>query len=202
MDKRKTSQFAAVILAAGASSRFGSPKILIEWNEEILIHLLCRNALEMGLSPVRLVLGAYLEDPKTAVGDLPVEIIVNEHWKDGMGVSLKKGVENLPVSCEGAFLILGDMPYLDRDLISALISTSGGDVVKPVYNGKPGHPVLWRCSAFPNLLSLKAGQSPRQALFGLTVKKVDWDKSYILNDIDSKEDYDAMKKTMGLSNSQ
>ena len=194
MSENSLSQYAAVILAAGASSRFGSPKILLEWNEEVLVYSLCRKSLDAGLSPVRLVLGAYLDEPRKAINDLPVEIVVNPQWQQGMGSSFKQGIENLSDECRGVFLILGDMPYLEADLLKALILEPDADVVMPVFQGKRGHPVLWKRSALSQLNALMPNQSPRDALKGLRVKDVEWKNCMILNDIDTKEDLERIKK--------
>ena len=194
MSENNLSQYAAVILAAGASSRFGSPKILLKWNEEALVHFLCRKSLEAGLTPVRLVLGAYLDEPREAIRELPVEILVNSDWQQGMGSSFKQGIENLPDECKGVFLILGDMPYLVSDLLKALISEPDADVVMPIFQGKRGHPVLWRRRAFSQLNALEPDQSPRDALKSLRVKVVEWKNCMILNDIDTKEDLKRIKK--------
>ncbi len=185
--------YSAVILAAGASSRFGSPKILLEWECEPLVHYLCRKAIEIGLSPVRLILGPYIKKASETINDLPVEVIINSRWQDGMSQSFKCGVINLPVNCNGVVMILADQPYLDKCLVSSLISTTEADVVIPTYKGEKGHPVLWRKQVFSRIQKLKPHQPPREALKNINIKYVDWDNPLIIKDIDTVEDYSEIK---------
>lgn len=185
--------YAAVILAAGESSRFGSPKILLEWKGEPLIHYLCRKTVEIGLNPVRLVLGAHIKKAREIVHDLPVEVILNSRWQDGMSQSFKCGVINLPADCNGVVMILADQPYLDKRLISTLISMTEADVVIPTYKGEKGHPVLWGKQVFSRIQKLKPHQPPREALKNINVKYVDWDNPLILKDIDTVEDYSEIR---------
>ena len=192
--KHPFQNYAAVILAAGESSRFGSPKILLEWEGEPLIKYLCRKTVEIGLSPVRLILGAYIKKTREIVNDLPVEVIINTRWQDGMSQSFKCGVTNLPTNCHGALMILADQPYLDKRLISTLISTTEADVVIPTYKEEKGHPVLWRKQAFSQIQKLKPHQPPREALKNINVKYVEWENPLILKDIDTVEDYSELKR--------
>ena len=191
--KHAFQNYAAVILAAGESTRFGSPKILLEWEGEPLIHYLCRKTIEIGLSPVCLILGAYIKKTREIVNDLPVEVIINSRWQDGMSQSFKCGVTGLPVNCHGALMILADQPYLDNHLISTLISATAADVVIPTYKGEKGHPVLWRKKAFSQIQKLKPHQPPREALKNINVKYVEWENPLILKDIDTAEDYSELK---------
>ena len=185
--------YAAVILAAGESSRFGSPKILLEWKGEPLVHYLCKKTIEIGLNPVRLILGAHIKKAHEFVHDLPVEVIINSRWQDGMSQSFISGVINLPANCNGVVMILADQPYLDKGLIDKLISTTEAAVVIPTYKGEKGHPVLWRKQTFSQIQKLKPHQPPREALKGINVQFVDWDSPLILKDIDTVEDLSEMK---------
>lgn len=191
--ERPFQHYAAVILAAGESSRFGSPKILLEWNNEPLIHYLCRKTTEFGLNPVRLVLGAHINQAREIVRELPVEVIINSRWQDGMSQSFKCGLISLPADCNGVVMILADQPYLDKQLINTLISTTEADVVIPTYKGEKGHPVLWRKQVFSQIQKLKPHQPPREVLKNINVKYIDWDNSLILKDIDTMEDYSEIK---------
>ena len=89
---------AGVILAAGASSRLGTPKQLLRYRGETLLHRAARLALAAGLEPVHVVLGCNAPAVGAALEELRgrVTAVVNEDWQAGMGSSLARGIASLP----------------------------------------------------------------------------------------------------------
>ncbi|MCC6301152.1 MAG: putative selenium-dependent hydroxylase accessory protein YqeC [Anaerolineales bacterium] len=85
-------RIAGIVLAAGESSRFGEPKQLLDWRGEPFVHAVARKALDAGLSPVVVVVGANANRVRDAVHDLDVEVVMNEEWRDGQASSIKAGV--------------------------------------------------------------------------------------------------------------
>ena len=91
---------AAVILAAGSSSRLGTAKQLLRYRGETLLHRAVRLALETGLHPVHVVLGSHAAAVGEALADLRARVtpVVNDDWQAGMGSSLAHGIASLPAA--------------------------------------------------------------------------------------------------------
>jgi nicotine blue oxidoreductase len=129
----------AVVLAAGASSRYGtSPPKQVELLPRVLA------ALEQSpVDGVVVVAGAHA---------LPVESIDCPEWERGPGASLRCGLGALPDTCEAALAVLADGPDLDPRAVARVVEswrTEGGDVVAASYGGVRLHPVLLARSAWP-----------------------------------------------------
>src|SRR5689334_9322503 len=101
-----------VVLAAGASSRLGRPKQLVEWRGETLVHRAARLAVESGLGPVRVVTGARAEDVSRAVAALPVTCVHNPRAEEGIASSIRQGLTGV----DTAVLVLTcDQPLLTAE---------------------------------------------------------------------------------------
>ena len=134
----------AVVLAAGASSRYGTspPK-----QQELLPHVLAALGRATSLDGVLVVAGAHALDL-----DAGVDVVQCPDWERGPGASLRCGLGALPPGAEAAVVVLADGPDLDPRAIDRLIETwrrDGGDVVAATYGGVRLHPVLLARSAWP-----------------------------------------------------
>jgi CTP:molybdopterin cytidylyltransferase MocA len=132
----------AVVLAAGASSRYGTspPK-----QQELLPHVLAALRRAATLDGVLVVAGAHAID-------IDAEVVQCPDWERGPGASLRCGLEALPASAEAAVVVLADGPDLDPRAIDRLIESwrrEGGDVVAATYGGVRLHPVLLARSSWP-----------------------------------------------------
>jgi CTP:molybdopterin cytidylyltransferase MocA len=132
----------AVVLAAGASSRYGTspPK-----QQELLPHVLAALRRAATLDGVVVVAGAHAID-------IDAEVVQCPDWERGPGASLRCGLEALPASAEAAVVVLADGPDLDPKAIDRLIESwrrEGGDVVAATYGGVRLHPVLLARSSWP-----------------------------------------------------
>ena len=132
----------AVVLAAGASSRYGTspPK-----QQELLPDVLAALGRAASLDGVLVVAGAHDLD-------VDAEVVQCPDWERGPGASLRCGLEALPASAEAAVVVLADGPDLDPRAIDRLIESwrrEGGDVVAATYGGVRLHPVLLARSAWP-----------------------------------------------------
>jgi molybdenum cofactor cytidylyltransferase len=146
---RATSGVAAVILAAGASTRFGSPKQLARVGERTMLETVVGIAREAGLDPVLAVVPAGLPVPAEAV---PVP---NHAPERGMSHSLQLGIGALPPEVSAAVILLGDQPTLPGSTVRAIVGARGaGRIIAASSDGLALPPVLIERSAFATVEGL------------------------------------------------
>jgi molybdenum cofactor cytidylyltransferase len=136
------------VLAAGGSSRFGSPKQLARLNGETLVRRAAQAAQDAGANPVIVVLGASAKDVASELADMPnVTCVTNPDWKMGLGSSLAVGLRAVlhDGDCDGALVTLVDQPLVDGAALASLIAAFDDDhrVVASLYDGVIGVPALF-----------------------------------------------------------
>lgn len=162
-------RIAAVVLAAGRSTRMGGRNKLLEpVDGEPMIRRVVRATLASRAAPVVVVTGHEAERVREALAGLAIEIVYNAAHGEGLGASVRAGVGALPGVVDGALFCLGDMPWvtaadLDR-LIDAFAPAPGRDLCVPVCDGRRGNPVLWGRRYFGELLSLGGDRGARALL--------------------------------------
>ncbi len=167
----------AIILAAGASRRLGWPKQSVEVDGESLVHRAARAALEAGLDPVFIVLGAGAEALQPLVADLPVEIVPNRHWEEGMSSSIRVGLEALPPAARAVVLMVCDQIHLEATVLERLIQAFQASPTHPaacLYEGNLGVPAIFPRSAFAELAALRGDKGARLLLQQPGVTPVAW----------------------------
>ncbi len=185
------SRTGAVVLAAGEARRFGGPKQLQEWQGETFVHRAARTAIEAGLEPVLVVTGAYDDQVRSALEDLPVGLIHNPDWGSGQGSSVRAAARKLPDNVDAACFLLADMPAVDVGLVQALLERyrqTLASITAPVFEGRQGNPVLFDRRTFSDLSELSGEEGGRTLFHSYDVEHVPWDHS-ILTDIDTAEDF-------------
>ena len=182
-----------MILAAGKSSRFGSQKVLVDWQGQPLIRHIVTCALEAGLSPVIVVLGASEKPIRQSLTGLDIDFVHNSAYEKGMGTSLRSGFSALPKGLNGAFLFLGDQPCVDQSLIQAMIDhRANADVIIPTYNNQSGHPVLWSNRTFDRIINMSDDETGRGIQQEFACFYVGWPDPMIPRDIDTRDDYQKL----------
>src|SRR5262249_35198921 len=156
----KGHRVAGIVLAAGRSTRMGGPnKLLEEINGKPLVRIAAEQALASRASPVIVVTGHQKERVERALAGLPVKLVHNPEFAQGLSTSLKAGIAAVPAEADGAVVALGDMPQVGAVLIDRLIGAfapeRGALVVIPTIEGKRGNPVLWARRFFPDLLKVE-----------------------------------------------
>ena len=204
--KQVSKKVTGIILAAGSASRMGSLKQLLPFRGKTILDNVIANAHKSKLNETILVLG-YCADKIKQNLDLPdgspgIRIVINKEYKKGQSSSLKKGLENISVNCDGAMFLLGDQPLVTDIIINKLIlafETSIAPIVIPYCNGKRGNPVIIAKSLFFRLKSLSSDTGARVFFkeFEHEILKVPVNDNAILEDIDTKGDYEKLmlKKT-------
>jgi molybdenum cofactor cytidylyltransferase len=152
---------AAVVLAAGSSSRLGSPKQLVRLGDENLLERAVRVAREAGCEPV-VVLGASAEviRSQSVLGD--AQVVVNEGWASGMGGSIGVGVGALQ-GVDGCVVMTCDMPAVTAEHLRLLMK---GEVTASSYAGRKGIPAFFPTAMFEALMALRGDVGARRLLVG------------------------------------
>ena len=196
----KADRFAAVILAAGRSTRMGgSNKLLAEITGKPLARIAAEAALKSRARPVIVVTGHQGEIVRSALQDLPLQFAENPDFAEGLSTSLRTGLSALPADIDGAVVLLADMPQVDSVLIDKLISAydpdRGGLIAVPVMAGKRGNPVLWSRRFFPELMQLDGDVGARHliAKYSEAVVEVPVTGTAALTDIDTPDALRAIK---------
>jgi molybdenum cofactor cytidylyltransferase len=179
MQSQKT--IAAIILAAGSSSRMGAGRhklFLPLGDRPVLVHVL-EAVLAAQVRPIVLVLGHQvgqaqaLLSPYLHIPDL--QIVENPVYQQGMSTSLRAGLQALTGCNEtteqkhigGAIILLGDQPLITPSIIDDLVATwhmGGKRIVAPLYNGKRGNPVLFSADLFPELATVTGDEGGRRVI--------------------------------------
>jgi molybdenum cofactor cytidylyltransferase len=151
-------RIAAVVLAAGLSSRMGSNKLLAEWRGKPLLRWTVEAALASEAKPVIVVTGHESANVEAALEGLGVKIVHNLHYAAGLSASLKCGIRAVPANSDGAIVMLGDMPEISASLLDRMIAAfspaDGRAICVAVHEHARGNPVLWARRFFPEIESL------------------------------------------------
>ncbi|MGA7487016.1 MAG: molybdopterin-binding/glycosyltransferase family 2 protein [Xanthobacteraceae bacterium] len=193
-------RIAGIVLAAGRSTRMGGPnKLLAEIGGRPLVRIAAEEALASRANPVIVVVGHQRDEVARALAGLPVELVHNPDFAQGLGTSLKAGIAAVPADAEGAIVCLGDMPQVDAGLIDRLIAAFDPDrgalVVTPTFEGKRGNPVLWSRRFFPDLMAIEGDVGARRLIgrYGEAVVEVPLHGRAALVDIDTPEALTGVK---------
>jgi molybdenum cofactor cytidylyltransferase len=162
-------RIAAVVLAAGRSTRMGGPnKLLAEIARRPLVRIAAEEALASRVKPVIVVTGHQRDQVEQALAGLPVRLVHNPDFAQGLGTSLRAGIAAVPADADGAIVCLGDMPQVDAGLIDQLIAAFDPDrgalVVVPNFEGKRGNPVLWSRRFFNDLMAVEGDVGARHLI--------------------------------------
>ncbi len=187
----------AVVLAAGASSRMGGSKLLVELDGKPMVRDVVDKTLGSRASPVAVVTGNKADAVREALVNCEVGLINNVDFSRGLSSSLKVGLKALPADCDGAVIVLGDMPAITSALIDKLVDAfnpaKGRAICVATHNGKRGNPVLFARRFFEEIESIE-GDVGARGLIGAypdLVCEVEAECDDPLIDIDTPEDLAA-----------
>ncbi len=191
-------QIAAIILAAGASTRFGQPKQLLDWDGVPLLAHVSNLALSAGLAPVIVVLGCQADAIRAALGTRAVQVVMNWRWKEGMSTSVQVGLAALPPETEAAIFLQCDQPLITADLLQALVARfeeTGASIAYPTHAGQRSTPVLFARRLFPELAAVNGDEGGRSLIirYAKDVATIEITDPDVLADVDTPADYKHLR---------
>lgn len=191
---------AIVILAAGTSSRLGSPKQLLEYNGKTLLQHAIDTALATGCPKVMVVLGARADMLKLELANEPIEVLVNKNWQDGMTSSIRYALQNITIAGfqpESIIFMVCDQPFVTSSLLMSLVEKgveTGLPIIASGYDDKAGTPAMFHKSMFPQLMDLKGDKGARALLAAQPEKVAIVPFPKGVTDIDTVADYELLKR--------
>jgi molybdenum cofactor cytidylyltransferase len=168
MADRPAGGIAGIVLAAGASTRLGRPKQLLDLAGKPVIAHVVERALAAGLDEVIVVTGGAGEAVAAALADAPVRIVANPAFRDGQSTSLIAGLRLLPDAIDAVVVLLGDQPGVDPADIGSVVARRREPPFPPIvmtaYGSQRSHPVLFGREVFPELLAITGDQGGRDVI--------------------------------------
>jgi len=194
-----SNQVAGIVLAAGGSSRFGSPKQLLPWRGKTVLNSVVSTAFDTGLAPVIVVLGANADQIEPA---LPKECVVvrNDAWSEGQSSSIRIGLAQLSEEIDGVLILLGDQPQVNPHFCSSIIQKGleCGKITIPYVNDRRANPVFFPKHTLKRLGQVTGDQGGRAIFSEFQVEYLPWLDDCMALDIDTPEDYEKLKACYSL----
>jgi molybdenum cofactor cytidylyltransferase len=185
---------AAVILAAGASSRMGQPKQLLRFRGTTLLRRAIDTALAVPADQVIVVLGHAADQLLPEVRAAGATVVLNDQWMDGVSTSLRGGLSAVSSEARGVFIYPADMPLVTPEALRELArrqQVSGRPAAMTEAGGVRGVPVFITRSLFPALMIQEGDIGGAQYLRAHpeSVEAVRFDDADLMRDVDRPEDY-------------
>lgn len=190
---------AALVLAAGGSTRLGRPKQLLPWGESNLLGHVLDQVRRLPFEQVFVVLGAAVEEVLDGVDFTGTTVIENPEWEEGMASSLRVGLDAvLRLSrAEAVAIFLGDQPDVGSDVVEQLLAArrkTRRQAIVPKYRYAWGNPVLIDRTLWPRLMSLEGDEGAKRLLQAHPewVHEV-WFEQMAPRDVDTPADVDELR---------
>lgn len=188
---------AAVVLAAGSSTRMGRNKLLLDLGGETLIRRAVRAAVEAGVDEVVVVLGHEELRVRAELAGLPCTPIVNPDHAEGAGTSVRTGVRQVAGGADAIVVVLADMPFVTGDMIATLVRRyheTRAPLVASHYGEVQAPPTLYDRALFDELLQIPGERCAKQVVrrHEQEAVVVEWPES-ALRDIDVPADYEGAR---------
>ena len=187
---------AAILLAAGQSSRMGAFKPLLPFADKTVIECCIESLRDGGVETIVVVVGHRAAEVRKKLDQQSLLFAMNPDPKSGMGASIAAGVHELPEQCQAVVIALCDHPAVPPAVVTTLLETwkEGARLVIPTWQGRGGHPVLVDLSLKSELRELSTSGGLR-SLFEAhknDVKRVAVASPFIARDMDTWDDYLAL----------
>lgn len=200
----ESQRIGAVILAAGASSRMGKPKQLLEFGGQTLLKRAALAAQKAGCKPAVVVTGAHSEELEKELRELNLQTVNNLEWESGIGSSIRAGVQAIVEGNDkitALVLMLCDQPFVTSDVLRGLITAhreTGREIVASSYGETIGVPALFSRAFFPELVRLENDAGAKQVI------QRHFAEAHLLPfsqgeiDVDTPADFDRLRSRSGL----
>ena len=184
----------AVVLAAGGSTRLGSPKQLLEYQGKTLLRRAVESVLAVGCCPVLVVLGSGADGLKDElVGLENMHCVDNPDWGNGMGTSVRLGVESLVRDdLDAVMLTLCDQPLIGQEALARLLDAFRGGIAAAAYNGTVGVPVVFGRAYFDELSAVPDDAGAKPVLVRHRGSVIEVPMPEAATDIDTWEQYERL----------
>lgn len=188
------------MLAAGLSTRMGSPKVLLPWGRRSIVWHIVNILVKSSIEPIIVVAGGVYAEIENELRDQKAcQVVYNPYYKNGeMIVSLKTGMNSLGNDVHAALIVLGDQPQIEPEVVSKITEeycVNEHKLIIPSYQMKRGHPWLMSRDLFKEMLvspdTLKLNEflnNHKDDIYYLSVNT-----ACILQDLDTPEDYENHK---------
>ena len=192
---------AAVVLAAGASSRMGEPKPLVRLGDRPLLAHVLDGLRRSGVGDTILVLGDSADRVRAELPTEGARVVENPAFRDGMSTSLRKGLAALPPEAAAFFVVLADEPFVRPGTYDALIAAreaTGARILVPTYHGVRGNPVLLDRSLAPEADTITGDRGCRELhqRHPNDTVEVPVDDPGVLLDLDTPEQVELARKAL------
>jgi molybdenum cofactor cytidylyltransferase len=189
----RTAKIAAIVLAAGRSSRMAPRNKLLEsYRGRSVVANVVETAITSGVEPVIAVTGFEAPRIAEALEGLAVTVVHNAQFEEGLSTSLRAGLAALPSGIDGALVLLGDMPEITGGMLKALMNAFADRqaICLPVRDGRRGNPVLWGADYFAEIMRITGDVGAKQLLaeHQAAVVEVPVDSDAIFADLDTPAD--------------
>jgi molybdenum cofactor cytidylyltransferase len=188
-----------VVLAAGQATRMAGSKVVRPVRGKPMVTRVVEAALGSRLDETVVVVGHEAEQVSAILHGQPIRIVDNPDYANGMSTSVRAGLRAVGPRCDGAMFILADQPFVSSALIDRLLeafASAGRGIVRPQASGRPGNPVLFSASLFPELIREEGDRGGRNVILRHQddVCYVEIDDPMLCVDIDSLEEYERFRK--------
>ncbi len=159
---RKSAALHAIVLAAGASRRFGSPKQLARVHGQSLLQRTIAHTTDLLGAGVTIVLGAHAAAIAETLPPGNAGIMINRNWQEGIASSIRTGVQRLPGACDGVMLVQADQPLVSSHTFQRLIAAwrrQTREIIASRYASTTGLPAIFPKWTFSDLSALRGDQS-------------------------------------------
>ena len=192
------SRVAAIVLAAGASSRMGANKLLLPLDGRPLVAHVVEVACASSADAVLVVLGNEAERIAAALPLGRAERVDNPRYAEGLSTSLQAGLDALPDDIDGALVLLADMPRTSLATLATILAAARETperIIAANQGGRPAPPVYWPRAYFPALYAIRGDEGGRSALLRSLemVRLIEPAQPDEALDVDEPEDYQRIR---------
>jgi molybdenum cofactor cytidylyltransferase len=194
-----TANVHVLVLAAGASTRLGQPKQLVQIGGRPALHIAVSNAVAVAGNAVTVVIGANAGDLTYLLSHSPASAIVNRQWEEGIASSIRCGLSVVPAAADAAMIVLGDQVCVTSDDLKRLLAAwnrQENDIAAATYERHVGVPAIFPRWCFSELAQLRGDEGARKILQRNPERIARVPMTNAGFDLDTPEDLAALTKKM------